>query len=157
MPRPRRLTRARSTHALPPVCWRHLCDLPEPDDEETRDWQLFVLLNQPMMPREAWAQWREQAVAEHVAHHPGCRPALWWRHEAPELRRQVGGRPNRPGVLRLPYGLLAPYPPDPSDPPRFESQAAYLRRIGLLLPGEARRLKPADYEPETIMLEDADG
>jgi hypothetical protein len=36
---------------------------------------------------------------------------------------------------------------DPNDPPRFESQAAYLKRHGLLLPGEQRR---SDFEPETI-------
>jgi hypothetical protein len=36
---------------------------------------------------------------------------------------------------------------DPNDPPRFESQAAYLKRHGLFLAGEQRR---SDFEPETI-------
>jgi hypothetical protein len=45
-------------------------------------------------------------------------------------------------------------PPDPLDPPTFESEAAYLRRHGLLLPGEARRLKAADFEPETLLVPD---
>jgi hypothetical protein len=36
---------------------------------------------------------------------------------------------------------------DANDPPRFESQATYLRRLGLFLPGEERRLRKADYEP----------
>jgi hypothetical protein len=36
------------------------------------------------------------------------------------------------------------------DPPVFESQAAYLDRLGLLAPGEKRRLRNADFEPETL-------
>lgn len=36
---------------------------------------------------------------------------------------------------------------DPNDPPRYESQAAYLKRHGLLMPGEARRIKPSQFLP----------
>lgn len=36
---------------------------------------------------------------------------------------------------------------DPDDPPLFESEAAYLRRLDLLLPGEVERLGEADFEP----------
>ena len=39
---------------------------------------------------------------------------------------------------------------DPDDTPRFESQAAYLKRHGLFLAGEQRRLRKADWEPEAI-------
>jgi hypothetical protein len=39
---------------------------------------------------------------------------------------------------------------DPNDPPRFESQAAYLKRLGLFLAGEERRLRKADWEPERV-------
>jgi hypothetical protein len=39
---------------------------------------------------------------------------------------------------------------DPIDPPRYESQAAYLKRMGLFLVGEERRLRKADFEAETI-------
>jgi hypothetical protein len=39
---------------------------------------------------------------------------------------------------------------DPDDPPLFESQAAYLKRLGLFLAGEARCLSKEDYEPEAI-------
>lgn len=46
---------------------------------------------------------------------------------------------------------------DPIDPPRFESQAAYLKRQGLLQPGEERRLKSAAFEPEVIGSADPDG
>jgi hypothetical protein len=39
---------------------------------------------------------------------------------------------------------------DANDPPTFESQAVYLKRYGLLLAGEDRRLKTADRAPEVI-------
>jgi hypothetical protein len=43
---------------------------------------------------------------------------------------------------------------DPNDPPRFESQATYLRRHGLLQPGELQRLKAKDFEPEIVRFEE---
>lgn len=43
---------------------------------------------------------------------------------------------------------------DPEDPPVYESQAEYLRQHGLFLPGEQRRLKPKDYEPERVTIEE---
>jgi len=42
---------------------------------------------------------------------------------------------------------------DPDDPPTFESQAAYLKRHGLFMAGEERRLKKADWEAEVIQRE----
>ncbi|MEP7307325.1 MAG: hypothetical protein ABJA98_17590 [Acidobacteriota bacterium] len=42
---------------------------------------------------------------------------------------------------------------DPHDPPRFESQAAYLERHGLLTPREAARLTSRDFEPEAIIFQ----
>lgn len=40
---------------------------------------------------------------------------------------------------------------DPRDPPRYESQAAYLDRHGLLTESERRRLTDAAFEPETVI------
>lgn len=39
---------------------------------------------------------------------------------------------------------------DPADPPRFESEATYLERHGLLAPGERERLTEADFQPEVL-------
>jgi hypothetical protein len=39
---------------------------------------------------------------------------------------------------------------DPNDLPTFESQATYLKRLGLFLVGEERRLRKADWEPESV-------
>jgi hypothetical protein len=41
---------------------------------------------------------------------------------------------------------------DPTDPPRYESQAAYLQRHGLLEEAERRRLPADAFEPEIIQL-----
>ena len=41
---------------------------------------------------------------------------------------------------------------DPGDPPKFEAQAAYLKKRSLLTKSEQKRLKKADFEPETIKL-----
>jgi hypothetical protein len=39
---------------------------------------------------------------------------------------------------------------DPNDPPRFESQATFLKRLGLFLPGEERRVTKADFTAEAV-------
>lgn len=41
---------------------------------------------------------------------------------------------------------------DPDDPPRFESQAAYLKRLGLLTKAEERLLTAEDYDSPTIVV-----
>lgn len=43
---------------------------------------------------------------------------------------------------------------DPNDPPTYESQASYLRRLELFAPGEERRLPVDAFEPETITIEE---
>jgi hypothetical protein len=39
---------------------------------------------------------------------------------------------------------------DENDSPRYESQAAYLERHGLLTPAERRRLTEKDFAPEVV-------
>jgi hypothetical protein len=41
-------------------------------------------------------------------------------------------------------------PIDPADPPRFESEASFLLRNGLLLARERQRLRPSDFHSEVI-------
>src|SRR5215208_7633421 len=57
---------------------------------------------------ELWAEYGPAIVKQWAAEKPGTRPSLWWKYDAPEPRR-----------------------------PR-ESQAAYLKRHRLLLPGEGK-------------------
>ncbi len=40
---------------------------------------------------------------------------------------------------------------DVADPPRIESQASYLKRHGLFMPGEERRLPADAFEPELVL------
>ena len=49
-----------------------------------------------------------------------------------------------------PSGTFAGKAIDVLDPPTYESQSSYLDRLGLFLPNEKKRLKKADFEPETI-------
>ena len=45
---------------------------------------------------------------------------------------------------------LSGVPIDMDDPPTFESEAAYLRRNDLFVPGERTRLTRADYYPNAV-------
>jgi hypothetical protein len=119
----------------------------------------------------------EIEVIELIKTRPGHRPPIWWANEAPEPRSKLGGIGDlhgdvygRGGYPRYRLGLPAEEwitaelqrkqaalgmrvrgtPIDPADSPTFESQAAYLRRLDLLQPDEARRLTAADFEPETL-------
>ena len=70
-----------------------------------------------------WAEHREDLPAEWIRRQPGTRPWLWWRFDAPEPRRQA-------------------------DSGGLEAEASYLSRLGLLWPGELRRLGPDDMKPK---------
>lgn len=100
---------------------------------------------------------------------PGTRPWAWWRYSAPT--HGVSGvdddgnlipapwRDKPPGPERGNIRRGFPHVPDVegsalsdalryTDPlPLFESEAAYLKRHGLLLPGELELLTTADFEP----------
>jgi hypothetical protein len=119
-----------------------------------------------------WGEHGAAIVAEHVGEAPGTRPRRWWQYDAPEPRRRLGGvgTPSSERLANLPryergvpldwiaqetidtyvgLGIRLDVPAvDPCDPPTFESEAAYLDRLGLLLPGERRRLRPNDFKPE---------
>jgi hypothetical protein len=88
-----------------------------------------------------------------------------WLVTTPQPRRRVGG-------VGIPHGLpVDGYVPefhcgisenwisiDPADPPRFESQAAYLNRHGLLTGTEKKYLSkhPELLEPEAVLLEESE-
>jgi hypothetical protein len=74
----------------------------------------------------------------------GCRPWAWWKFDALEPRRLLSGDPAGAmperglffGIPRM-YSSMEAY-----NSMVFETQAAYLERLGFLLPGEAKRIKP---------------
>src|SRR5690242_15024366 len=93
--------------------------LPEPESMATK-WEAFALQYGPegvvrLTLRQAWEEHREDVLAEWTKKHPGTRPSAWWQWDAPE-----------------------------DAPSNRETQAAYLRRHGLLLPNE--QCAPTDAE-----------
>ena len=148
MPRKRRTPKTRRAEVTPAV----LALLS--DGEGNHPVRFFIT---DIELRAAWDEVKDQILEENARDYPGTRPLHWWRFNAPEARRRLGGtgKPDHGGDLKrgLPW-FWTPDPQgvpiDPSDPPAFESEAAYLQRLDLLLPGEFDRLIAADFEPETI-------
>jgi hypothetical protein len=130
---------------------------------------------------ELWATYVGDVLAEHVVENPGTRPCNWWNFTAPEMRRRLGGvgdpagagdnygeglgipplnawRDQRDAAVDDPCGIgfsgwpKGRRPIDYRNPPKFESQGAYLRRLGLFLPGEEDRVGAAAFEPEIIVV-----
>ena len=124
-----------------------------------------------------WSAHGEQVMRTWVVEHPGTRPSCWWKYDPPEpSRHRLSGKgtPCHDGVNVAPsffcgiptrwidsdlisyystqdgkpYAFAASF--DRADVPVYESQAAFLLRHGLLLPGERERLTPADFAPEPL-------
>jgi hypothetical protein len=177
MPRPQRPPRERRSAPVNDAIWLWLLDGDRPAD----DFELFMLDmqgDQNSQLRALWADIGATVVDTFANLYPGKRPRVWWRLEAPEMRRRVGGHGLTESSLLacvpafdrgIPSGWLlddwiwtrdGEKPPagyvafDRTDPPTFESEATYLRRLNLLLPGEARRLRTADFEPESVEIFD---
>jgi hypothetical protein len=129
---------------------------------------------------QIWTAFSHDLVEEFTNTRPGRRPRIWWAQTAPKMatselerhgwmhtffaaalpspRRQLGGSgavlwhryPSYVPVYER--GLPALWDRiDAVDPPAFESEAEYLRRHKLFLPGEERRLVASDFEPEHIL------
>ncbi len=133
---------------------------------------------------QAWERHRNVLLAEWVAKHPGSRPAIWWELDAPEMSaedRQRHGLEKWPGRIAEPRVQLSgdevDVGPDVDEdglpsgighvgidpktgqrvikvPIIFESQAAYLRRHKLFLPGEEKRCPRSAFQPEAIEWDD---
>lgn len=103
--------------------------------------------------KEAWEELRDEIMADWIRTKPGTRPHAWWLYEAPEPRRclnmphpfESAGRTAFLGVQAhaLSFGkprcLVTPNsaPGCPDDfAAVYESERAFLERLGLLLPGE---------------------
>jgi hypothetical protein len=130
-------------------------------------------------PADLWRQHAAEFLPEFIRKNPGRRPVAWWLFDAPrqpdrgsgwyyegtlpEPRRLLGGKGSTPwdaGIAVVPcFSCALPcawegY--DPTDPPTFESQAAFLQRHGLLTDPEKRALAklPAAWEPEVVRFDD---
>jgi hypothetical protein len=180
MPAKRRTPKARSG-AIPDLEWSILNDQTDPFDVPGWDGYFFRYHQLPgslLTPTlgDFWLTHGEEITADWAVTRPGTRPSFWWKFSAPrwatwdaalgEPRAQVGGAGEavhrrscalRLNLLHYAIGVSQEWRgTDPADPPMVESQAAYLRRHGLFLPGEARRLSAADYVPELVRIAGGD-
>ena len=112
---------------LPPPVLRAMLGCATEEDRRDSDhgWAVWDLKYAEDRYCPEWTQHKAAVLQAWVADHPGTRPPIWWRLDAPEER------------------------------PEGESQASFLKRHGLFLRGEERRLTPADFEPERA--DDDDG
>jgi len=90
--------------------------------------------------RAAWSDLRLQIIAECAAEKPCTRPAAWWWFEAPELRRRLddGVHPCEGPDAAIPptRGIPAIYFTEDHFRAMYESEPAYLLRLGLLTKAE---------------------
>lgn len=96
---------------------------------------------------DQWPEYRERVLTDWIIRSPGTRPRVWWKLDAPEaIRARVSGPVSEDSDCNhryhcgLPSGAHAVY----------ESQAAYLKRLDLFLPGEKTRLTQDDFVDHTV-------
>jgi len=135
--------------------------------DERSTWYYLTFQGSEHDPRAFWNRHRDAVVKHCAKRQPGHRPPLWWRFTAPEMRKRLGGigtplfecsaySPTHcygvPEFWRIPnndYVVRGTHISE-VDPPCYESSAAYLQRLGLLLPGEKRRISRHDFLPNYI-------
>lgn len=174
MPVKKRVAKNRTKLEVSPEMFAWLSDEATPEQERAIAFYVIVLGNDEAKLRELWEQTRDEVLSHWIAAHPGTRPTLWWKLEAP--RQPLGRFPGCfwDGELPEPRkfisgagcdaSLISAYMPSfdlgvPSywaafkakDAPTFESQGSYLSRHGLLSASEKRTLQPADYDAVEVL------
>ncbi len=105
--------------------------------------------------RQAWESLRADLLEDWIREHPGTRPWAFWKFEAPELRRRINGLHPFDNLARTVFCERVGYRPEiylqthfgtPSSlffqdgcddfEAVYESERAYLDRLGLLIDGE---------------------
>jgi hypothetical protein len=134
--------------------------------------------------RDLWLTVRDELLPYWVNERAGTRPSWWYLFDpecprvsaddiqrlhwqgwyfleiTPDLRRRVGGQ-GTPDFERYSVGpcLRCAVPTNfidlnEADPPRYESEAAYLDRHGLLAAAEKARLTSEHFEPDVLEVEE---
>lgn len=165
----------KSRNASPDISsthWAMLNDLEMPEGFDR--WEVLSGIS-----AELWRTFRDAVISEWIRDRPGSRPSSWWRFDAPHWPEEQHGwhgwyfsadlrlPRERLGGVGTPLHELQPLVPefefgipssdwgddfDVNDSPIYESQAAYLRRLDLLTPGELKRIKKAQYLPEIVTI-----
>lgn len=120
--------------------------------------------------RAAWDSVRSELLDGWITDNPGTRPFAWWRYDAPEPRQRIDGKPHPfgdPSRLAVVANLRATNDADDwlcraacrlsfGTPTlaglgegfaSYETQAAYLERLGLLTDGERAAMSAATAPP----------
>jgi hypothetical protein len=98
--------------------------------------------------RQMWDDNRDDILARWAVEHPGRRPNGFWLYDAPDPHYDYLEEIAKAVMRRIKRTHDSPAPQP------HESQAACLRRHGLLSPAEARRLSAADFEPELVEVDE---
>ena len=144
MPVARRVAKVRSSASeVDDLTWDIMADAIEVDDLPPGwDGKLQVVfadvLPEPNL-RTKWDTHGDGIVATWAKERPGTRPSCWWRWTAPEPRRVLA----EPETLADFYG-------EEEETAFIESEAAYLERHDMLLPGEAELLTADDFAPVAL-------
>jgi hypothetical protein len=128
---------------------------PERDAEGFSDWVVLHFVDRGAGARKLWAQHRKQLLSEWIQTAPGTRPWAFWEFDLPEdaERRKVRGS-GEESAAYYGAGYRGYFDADPADPPRVESDAAFLRRLKLLLPGEEKRIPRRAFQPEALKVDE---
>ena len=165
MPRKRKLDKARPRVEISDALWAWFNDQVEAG--KRNPFELYFMSDEEL--QRSWELVREELLEGWAEEYPGTRPQHWWRFDAP--RQPLGNFPDcgydgqLPEMRQfisgagVPAWVVSAYMPayrcglpnswagyDESDPPTFESQAAFLRRHKLLSAAETRALKAEDYD-----------
>lgn len=125
----KRVTRRRRGASIKPEYWALLNDQPLPppatvcQSQRNRWCRFFFYANGEGL--RLWQAYRGVVLAAWITRRPGTRPSCWWLYE-----RDLQTEPRRVSDTHI------------------ESEAAYLKRLGLLTKEEAKRLTAADFEPQ---------
>jgi hypothetical protein len=126
------------------------------------DYVQLVLARRPDREegRDLWDGHRTEILSAWLMKNPGRRPWAWWKFEATEPRRLlVDGAPLVPpppwlvNSWPVAFGVIPMHHLEAvrtADVVELESQAGYLRRLGLLTAAERARLTEADYAWERL-------
>lgn len=122
------------------------------DDWASLDLRTQFILGQGIDPRgdlseaeirDAFREFEDIIVADHISRYPGTRPRSWWKWSAPEPRRKIGTQPLYATPTQSRYydaasdSIQSCRPGDViGTEDVYESERDYLARLGLLLPGE---------------------
>lgn len=135
------------------------------NDEEPQN--PFIQFRPDEYWRKLWTEYGDEIVQKWAEKYPGTRPEHWWKYNAPRMPVEEHGdwadayfapdliQPRRKlsgsGVPAYTFMNVVPHwdlgipswmeEVDFDDPPVWESQLDYLKRHGLLLPGESRRAR----------------